>query len=197
MTGIDDRPVGPETPGSPVGGLEDDISGETPVFAILDAAANPKLLDQLYGLRPPFECLYRGELKPDMAHVAPYLALLEPDSEFRDWVVREGWGKHWGVFALADCSLAEMRRHLRRFLTVHTEEGKPLLFRFYDPRVLRVYLPTCTAGELAEFFGPVQAFLTEGESPEEFLRFERADGKLKRKVQPARKQGKWVNPRQE
>jgi len=52
--------------------------------------------------------------------------------------------------------------HLRRFLTVRTEKGKKLLFRFYDPRVLRLYLPTCTSTELNTFFGPVERFVCEG-----------------------------------
>jgi len=46
-----------------------------------------------------------------------------------------------------------MRQHFRRFITVHDESGKPLLFRYYDPRVLRTFLPTCNAKELAEIFG--------------------------------------------
>jgi hypothetical protein len=40
-----------------------------------------------------------------------------------------------------------MARRRRRFLRVKDEDG--LVFRFYDPRVMRVYLPTCAAGELA------------------------------------------------
>lgn len=196
MTRVSDRSVGPEISESPVGGLENEIAQEQQVYALLDGAVNPKLLDYLYRCQPPFECLFRGELKPDMAQVAPYLALFEPGSEFASWVLAQGWGKHWGVLAVSATSLAEMRRHFRRFLTVHTEEGKPLYFRFYDPRVLRVYLPTCSAKELEEFFGPVQAFLIEGESAEQFVRFELADGKLKQTAKPARRQTKWANPRQ-
>ena len=37
------------------------------------------------------------------------------------------------------------------------------MFRFYDPRVLRVYLPTCTGDEAEEFFGPVPEILAESE----------------------------------
>ncbi len=42
------------------------------------------------------------------------------------------------------------------------ESGKKLFFRYYDPRILRAYLPSCTSTELAEFFGPVGRFLLEG-----------------------------------
>jgi hypothetical protein len=138
----------------------------------------------LYGLQPEFACLYRGELAPDLAEVAPYLVRLEPETEFADWLVSEGWGKHWGVFALAHATLREMRQHFRSFLTVYDPEGKPLLFRYYDPRVLRVYLPTCDARELETVFGPVGAYLLEGEDPNELLRFELSSGALQRRTQP-------------
>lgn len=152
-------------------------------YAVIDGASAAGLLDRLYGLQPEFACLYRGELAPDMAEVAPYLVRLEPDTEFADWVVSEGWGKHWGVFALAHASLREMRRHFRSFLTVYDPEGKPLLFRYYDPRVLRVYLPTCDARELETVFGPVVAYLLEGEDSGELLRFELSSGALQRRTQ--------------
>ena len=49
------------------------------------------------------------------------------------------------------------------------ESGHPMFFRFYDPRVLRTYLPTCTVAELRLIFGPVEAFLLEGEEDDELL----------------------------
>src|SRR5215813_11554270 len=117
------------------------------VFTVLDGTSIPDLLDKLYGLSPTFCCLYRGELEPDMAEVAPYLVQLEQGSEFTDWLLEE-WGKHWGIFAISDADFRAMRRHFRSFLIVNDENGRPLRFRYYDPRVLRLYLPTCNAEEL-------------------------------------------------
>ena len=54
-----------------------------------------------------------------------------------------------------DATLEELRRHFRKFLKVEDPKGKSLIFRYYDPRVLRVYLPTCNAMELQTVFGPV------------------------------------------
>jgi hypothetical protein len=141
----------------------------------------PDLLGKLHGPdSPEFECLYSGELKPDLAEVAPYLVRLEPGSEFTLWVLEQGWGNHWGIFALSAADLRELRRHFRRFLTVYDPSGKPLLFRYYDPRVLRTYLPTCNPEELSTLFGPVSCYLLEGEKPEEMLRFQLASGSLVR-----------------
>ncbi len=150
----------------------------TGVYAVLDGASIPGLLDKLYGeRRPEFECLYRGEIAPDMAQVAPYLVRLRENDEFTDWVLGQGWGKHWGIFLQGQEEMTAMRLHLRRFLVVHTTEGKPLYFRYYDPRVLRTFLPTCTGEELEKFFGPVKAFFLEAEDPKTLLKF-RFSGKL-------------------
>lgn len=145
------------------------------VYAVLDGASVGELLPKLYELEPEHECLYRGELEPDMAEVAPYLVRLEPGTEFADWVVEAGWGRHWGVFAVTDADLRAAHKHFRSFLTVYDPAGKPLLFRYYDPRVLRIYLPTCNAEELRTIFGPVSCYLLEGEDPATLLRF-RLDG---------------------
>ena len=44
-------------------------------------------------------------------------------------------------------------------------KGKDMYFRLYDPRVLRVFLPTCTPDELTDFFGPIGTFLIESDKP--------------------------------
>ena len=94
-------------------------------FVLLDGASVPGLVQLLHRCSPQYECLYRGELKPDIAEVAPYVVQLEADTEFTDLVLNQGWGKHWGVFALTPEDLFAMRQHLRRFLTVHDSAGKP------------------------------------------------------------------------
>jgi hypothetical protein len=156
------------------------------VFAILDGAAIPNLLDELYELHSEFICLYRGELEPDIAHVAPYLVQLDDESDFTEWLIEGGWGKHWGIFAWSDVDLRTMRKHLRNFLTVYDSDGKPLLFRYYDPRVLRLYLPTCNAEELKTVFGPVESYLLEGEDPNTLLRFQFGNQALVQENRPLR-----------
>ena len=54
------------------------------------------------------------------------------------------------------------------------EDGRVLMFRFYDPRVLRPYLQTCTKQEARAMFGPIAEFACAGEAVGEVVRFVRA-----------------------
>jgi hypothetical protein len=141
------------------------------LFAILDGARADAISVKLQ--EPEIECvsLYKGEPEERLAGVAPYLVRLEPDGELFAWAMEEGWGDNWGVFLTSAAGLEDLRQHFRRFLMVNDDEGGRFYFRFYDPRVLRVYLPTCTAKEIRLFFGPAMGYLMESEDGEQLLRF--------------------------
>ena len=136
-------------------------SPRTELYAILDGARDPRIVEWLPSSRLEFRCLWAGELAPSLVRVAPYLVHVHPHAEFTRAVLDAGWGRAWGVWLHSAAPLDELRLHLRRFLRVRDERGRRFLFRYYDPRVLRVYLPTCTSEELATVFGPVQRFCLE------------------------------------
>ena len=143
-------------------------------YAVLDGASNPALLDHLYAAeRPEFACLYRGELEPDLAECAPYLVRVEADLPFTQWVIGNCLGQNWGIFALSRADLQAMLQHLRKHNMVYDPDNRPLLFRYYDPRVLREFLPICDDGQATQFFGPVEAFFAEAEDGASHLRFDR------------------------
>jgi hypothetical protein len=54
---------------------------------------------------------------------------------------------------------------------VQTEAGEKLYFRFYDPRSLRVLLPTLTLTEQQRFLGPVKRWLVEDGNEGELLEY--------------------------
>jgi hypothetical protein len=150
-------------------------------YAVLDGASIPGLRAELHGEHPPaqFECLFRGDLAPDMAEVAPYLVRIEPQAGFTDWLLDAGWGRHWGIFALSQLDFQSVRYHFRSLVRVYDEAGmRYLFFRYYDPRVLRSFLPTCLEPQLAEMFGPVDYYLAEGEPATELLRYTHESGAL-------------------
>lgn len=142
-----------------------------PLYAILDSARDIKILALLMHTKEEYESLYEGVEGAKLAQVAPYLVRLKPDSALLEKLVAEGWGKSWGVYLICDLGFRELRHHLRHFLQVQLPSGEQVYFRYYDPRVLRVFLPTCTAAETNEFFGPIKYYLVEDEKPETLLRF--------------------------
>lgn len=142
-----------------------------PVFALLDAARDPHVLGLLIVEENAYRSLYEGPAADDYADFAPYLVELPKDTPLLEVLIREGWNNSWGVFLTSRQPFAEVRKHFRRFLLAELPNGDEVLFRFYDPRVLRVYLRNCNVEETAAFFGPVTSFLIEGEEPGTLLRF--------------------------
>lgn len=154
---------------------------EARIYAILDGASVPNLPKVLWKMKPERVCLVKGELTPEEAAVAPYLVALPPDSAFTSWVLGTGWGRHWGIFAIATpgTDLRAARDHFRRFLEVRLPDGSVANFRWYDPRVLAVYLPTCNETELDFVFGPIECFVAEDADPGTALDFRRGDGEVR------------------
>ena len=150
------------------------------VYALLDGASIPELLAQIHGDDPEFCCLYRGELPQDVEETAPYLVKLEREHPFTTWVLQEGWGRHWGIFARSRSDFRTMRKHFRTFLMVYRHDGKPLYFRYYDPRVLRAFLPIAKADQIKTLFGPVECYLMEDKDPGNLLRFRSEEGVIVR-----------------
>ncbi|HZO12827.1 MAG TPA: DUF4123 domain-containing protein [Polyangiaceae bacterium] len=136
-----------------------------PLYALLDAGRDPEVLTLLYRYESPCRSLYQGESEATLGPSGPYLVELresERESELVTQLLRKGWGQSWGVFVVSAAQFDELRRHFRTLLMVRrAKDQSELYFRFYDPRVLRVFLPTCSPEQVRAVFGPVTAFLME------------------------------------
>jgi hypothetical protein len=140
------------------------------LYAVLDGASIPNLLAMLSEQVTSHVCLLPGELDAELARAAPYLVQLDAQSPLAERFLTEGLGSHWGILAVSEAHLRTLRMHFRRLLSVWDPDGKPLFFRYYDPRVLRIYLPTCNPDELQSLFGPVTAYFAEAEGGSGLLR---------------------------
>jgi hypothetical protein len=142
------------------------------LYAVLDGARDDRVTELLCEAVDPSRSLYEGARGEALAEVAPYLVELRADSGLLERLVQEGWGKGWGVFLDSRLRFELMRRHLRRFLTVEDETtGELLYFRYYDPRVLRDFLPIGTPLQLSLLLDELDVVLYEGEDGE-LVRFE-------------------------
>jgi hypothetical protein len=118
----------------------------------------------------PIRMLFQGEAAEYMGDVAPYIVPIDPASEYLEcWVQR--WGKNAGILLTTFADPETLFRHLREIFVVKDEEGQEYFFRYYDPRVLRVFLPTCSPLELGDFFGPISVLVAEGPSMEQCMTF--------------------------
>jgi hypothetical protein len=140
------------------------------VWVILDGARDPRVHLALLESRLEFRCLYSGRLPRPLEMVAPQLVELLPNHRLTARLLDEGWGHAWGVLLKID-DPSNLRHHLRKFLKVQDEDGRRMLFRFYDPRVLRAYLPTCTPDERRQFFGPISSFVVEASQGQGAIEF--------------------------
>lgn len=141
-----------------------------PLYALLDAARDTQVLALLRGSSEEFQSLYDGER---FAEIAPYLVLLPPQSQLPEKLIREGWGKGWGVYLTCGASLREIRAYFRKVLMVKTPDGGEFFSRFYDPRFLREFLRTGTPAEAERMFGPISRYFIEAEKPEILMQFTR------------------------
>ena len=134
------------------------------VWMILDCARDQKPIFRfLLGCHLEYSCLYSGPLAPALEMAAPYLVQLEYDNQETRHLLEMGWGNSWGILMRSGTTLKKLRRHLREFLIVRDPQGRRMAFRYYDPRVLRAYLPTCNGEELRTVFGPIDRFWTEAD----------------------------------
>ncbi|MBZ9613422.1 DUF4123 domain-containing protein [Rheinheimera maricola] len=127
------------------------------VYAVVDGAACPELRFKLYEWQPFSSCLWSGTLEPDLEEVAPYMVVLERDSAFTLWLIKEGWDNHWNIFVQSPLEPKSFRKQIRKLQLVRSPEAKTLMFRFYDPRVMHVFLPTCDSEQNQELFSGVSS----------------------------------------
>jgi hypothetical protein len=159
--------------------------GGRDVWMIVDGARDRRIFGMLLDSYLTYSCLYHGDIAPELELAAPYLVQLEYDDKYSQQLIARAWGNSWGVFLKCGASIASLRRHLRKLLSVRSPKGEILLFRYYDPRVLRVYLPTCRPEELEAVFGPIDRFWLEDQNPETMVEFRVDHGRLLRHEFPA------------
>jgi hypothetical protein len=149
------------------------------LYALVDAGRSEDVLTLLYRYNLQMRSLYQGESEARLGASGPHLVALDGNDEPLRALLRAGWGKAWGVFLTSAADFDEVRKHCRSLLMVKREkDGSELYFRFYDPRVLGAFLPTCSPQQVRLMFGPLSAYLIEAEGGTVTLRFESRDDQV-------------------
>ena len=156
---------------------EDTTSDQHRVYAVLDGARDTQIEPMVRASQLPHDCLYYAPLSDDLRAAAPHIVELAADADFTRQLLQQGWGKSWGIFLITclPTNLATVRHNCRKMNFVLGPSGQKMLFRYYDPRVLRTYLPTCTLDEVQTVFGPVKEIIMEGEKATLLHRFQHGE----------------------
>jgi len=151
-----------------------DATAHEQVYALLDGARDPAILAWLERSTLECQCLYSGPLIPRLKAAAPWLVKLPATTPTSLELLGLGWGKAWGILLVAPAELPmdSLRRHCKKFLRVRTEDKRVLMFRFYDPRVLSVFLPSADAGQYQALLGPLRRIIVERDEGADWQVFE-------------------------
>ena len=130
------------------------LAREQKLFAVLDSCDEPAVLLKIRDLQDDkVACLYTINEEDPVRRIAPYLVSL--DLALLKWVENTLWDRPWGIFLVTNLSIRELRNHLRKLLEVKEPGGEVVVFRFYDPRVMKPLLLTSNTTELDYIFGRV------------------------------------------
>jgi hypothetical protein len=142
------------------------------VYLILDRARAPEIGALIASATCKHQTLYGGKLAESLEEFGPELLEIDETQPITRTFATKGWRQAWGVFVLSRYDFETVRNQLRRLLGVELPDGGKALFRFYDPRVLRTFLPTCTKEERSSFFGNViHSYVLEDSTGEISLEF--------------------------
>lgn len=147
-------------------------------YALLDANRLGYELTPVQNLTPNHVSLYRGSEDPQLTESSPRLFWYEPGDTFAQWLDQH-WGDAWGISLVSDAQPDEVRKHLRRFLKVKIENEPPVYFRYYDPQVLLLFLPTCDAEQIRTFFGPIDQYVVDDPANQQQVVFTQQGGILR------------------
>jgi hypothetical protein len=135
------------------------------VYAVLDPMRDSRIPAFVDASGEQFASLDDG------VRVSAYIAALSPEGRLLDVLIKDGWSRGWGFYCTSPVPLAQACAHFKNFTTLFTAAGRPMTFRFWDPRILRAMTPALTLQEATEFFGPMTRLIVEGDKPEMAVEF--------------------------
>jgi Domain of unknown function (DUF4123) len=143
------------------------------LYAIVDSAKNEEVFKYLLTDNVTYRSLFEGKMDIKLFGVSGFLIECKKDSKLFNWLTTEAWGTSCSIFFISKAPFDEVFSHFQKFIRVYLEDDDVVYFRYYDPRVLRIYLPTCNSKEISTFFGEIKSFFVESENTEALTEFQR------------------------
>lgn len=134
------------------------------IYLVIDAARSAAIVPVIEALSDTAQCLFDGDARDDLGHVAPWLVPLERNSAVLEWFVDTCLGKDRGIFLQAGPVARHVKSSLKRCLMVSDDTGRELYFKFYRPSVLRSYFPELSPDQRALMLRGMDAFWAEDDN---------------------------------
>lgn len=126
------------------------------IFAVVCAGNVLGLNEMLQEFNPPVACLYNEPIQEEILKYAPFLIEIQNHDGVKRWLSQQDMP--WGMYFLTKktVSFNELRQHLRRYTYVKIpSQDKPVLFKFYDPRVFWDFAKVIDDWNLHAMLGPI------------------------------------------
>ncbi len=142
------------------------LGGDIALFAVLDGAKVPGIVEMCMAENLRHQCLYIGEAFEEHADVAPWLVELTPQAKLLRNMMTRGeaawhlWDRQAGILIRSPQSFDALWAHLRKFTLLPDEEGNRFFFRFFEPDFLSAVLQQAEPGEVAHFFAAIDRIVT-------------------------------------
>lgn len=129
-------------------------------FGVIDLASAAPFRTKVVRLDPPLGCSLLDEAAFfDSVAVGPWLIDLEKCDDLACVWRDDIRDQELGYSVHTDLTLVDLRLHLRKFALANVEgHPKPLLFRYFDARIIRTFLDDVfSPDERQKFLAPMQS----------------------------------------
>lgn len=154
------------------------MSGPTStLYGVLDCAIDPALYAHIERLEPDQAVCLFERVPIQVKRASPHLVELAPTDPLSRLWRTQGWRGNWGVLLSSRRDLTATKLRLKHFTQVRLPDGSgPVLFRFWDPRVLRTYLPLVEGPDVAGWFKDIDRWIVPTEDAQGSLRMTAVNG---------------------
>ncbi|MET0357765.1 MAG: DUF4123 domain-containing protein [Cellvibrio sp.] len=124
------------------------------LYMLIDAAHDARIFPALEKSWHTRACLFsEDQVSSAIKSAAPFLVKIKKIDEFMVWCMQEGFNKHWMIFFTSpEIHVSEIKLHFKRFSQAYGPDGKQYFFRYYDPRVLPIFLAAAGGRDRTDFF---------------------------------------------
>lgn len=128
----------------------------TKTYALMDCALDSTIYPTIQASGCPNQKLYGESWQSGLADIAPHVVELTSSAKFSTELLTWDWYGNWGYFVQSTTSLSDLAQSFADLTTAKLSSGEEVFFRFFDPRVIRVFLAQASKNDLQSVFAKAE-----------------------------------------